>query len=528
MPAKEIKALRVAGRLNEALSMATLEYEAATQKLSSTNENDSLNRLQLVSNNEIMIWPKRNISWVYYDYLKKNNTSEHYDLFQKDLTHIKNLELPVGEKLLFDMVSWQVGKMCFALLNENPVEVDKFILLLELVKAFHFTIPSDGYSFLFKAFHKALKDTDKYISFADWWCLESFRPEDYEQELMPNGKEIMALAEQAFIAYAKHLLPDTNNYGGHFFDRQKVEVFLPLLDKLVANYPEMQYPAYFKAKLLLAFGDKDNMLSALLPFARKKKNDFWVWEILSEVFFADPEKVFACHCRALSCKSREEMLVKTRQKMAAMFIQKQLFDEAKTEIEIFVQARNRNGWRIPSEVTNWQNQGWYKNALVKPSNFDFYRQYTSIADALLFSDVIEETIIIDFVNSDKKMLNFIVSESKFGFFKYDRFLSTAKIGETFKVRFNGIGAENGNYHIFTLEKTDDHILKQHFLKQVEGKAEIGEGKSFGFVNNIFVHPSVIKRFNIKNNQEIKAVAINSFQVEKKQWSWKVFDVLENN
>ncbi|MET3978070.1 hypothetical protein ABIB62_000636 [Mucilaginibacter sp. UYP25] len=528
MPAKEIKELRVAGRLNEALALAKHEYEEAMQKVSPDDENDPLNELRLLGNNAIMIWPKRNLSWVYYEYLKKNNTSEQFDLFQADLINIKNLELPTEEKILFDQVSWQVGKMGFALLKENPVDTDKFSALFELVNSFRFTISSEGYSFLFKAFHKAFKDTDKYIPFADWWNLKSFRPEDYQQETMPNGKEVMALAEQAYIAYAKHLLPATNEYGEYFFDRQKAETFLPLLDALVDNYPQMQYPAYFKAKLLLALGDRDNMLSALLPFAKKKKNDFWVWEILSEVFSADPEKVLACHCKALSCTSPEEMLVKTRQKMAATFIQKQLFDEAKTEIEIFVKARNRNGWRISNEVTNWQNQDWYKNATVKSSNFDFYRQYTTIADALLFSDVPEETIIIDFVNSDKKMLNFIASESKFGFFKYDRFLPNVKIGETLKVRFNGNGAENGNYQIFTLEKTDGHVLKQRFLKEVEGKVEIGEGKSFGFVNHIFVHPSVIKRFNVKNNQEIKAIAINSFQVEKKQWSWKVFDILENN
>ena len=460
-------------------------------------------------------------------YLSKGDAYEELSMaISKIAAGGKYVSLTLAEKILFDQVSWQVGKMGFALLKENPIVTDKFSALFELVNSFHFTIPSEGYSFLFKAFHKALKDIDKYIPFADWWNLKSFRPEDYQQETMPNGKEVMSLAEQAHIAYAKHLLPATNEYGEYFFDRQKAEAFLPLLDELVDNFPQMQYPAFFKAKLLLALGDKDNMLSALLPFAKKKKNDFWVWEILSEEFSADPEKVLACHCKALSCKSPEDMLVKARQKMAAMFIKKQLFDEAKTEIETFVKARNRNGWRISNEVTNWQNQDWYKNAKVKSSNFDFYRKYTTLADRLLFSDVPEETIIIDFVNPDKKMLNFIASETKFGFFKYDRFLPNVKIGETLKVRFNGNGAENGNYQIFSLERTDDEALKKKFLKKIEGKIEIAEGKPFGFVNRIFIHPSIIRRLNLKNDHSIKALAINAYQVEKKQWSWKVFEVLE--
>ncbi len=70
MPAKEIKELRQAGKLDEALNLAKAELEA---------EPDN-------------IWPKRNISWVYYDYLKLNGTPEHFDTFISWLNEIKNLQ----------------------------------------------------------------------------------------------------------------------------------------------------------------------------------------------------------------------------------------------------------------------------------------------------------------------------------------------------------------------------------------------------------------------------------------------------
>ena len=129
----------------------------------------------------------------------------------------------------------------------------------------------------------------------------------------------------------------------------KVESFLPKLARLVENYPKFQYPAYFQAKLLLALGDREDMLSALLPFAKKKKNDFWVWEILSEAFPDDEEKVFGLYCKALSCHSPEEMLINLRQKMAALFIIRQLYNEARTEIELLVTARNEKGYKILGE-----------------------------------------------------------------------------------------------------------------------------------------------------------------------------------
>ena len=217
----------------------------------------------------------------------------------------------------------------------------------------------------------------------------------------------MSIAEQAYISYAKNLLPKHTSNGELAFDKQKAEDFLPILSKIVEDYPHFQYPAYFNAKLLLALGNKDNMLESLLPFAKKKRNDFWVWEILSEAFANEPDKVFSCYCKALTCKSPEEMLVNLRQKMARILISRKDYKEAKTEIELLVISRTENGYNIPAEVANWQSQDWYKNAESQKSNLNFYKQFTAIADAILFSDTPEETILVEFVNKDKKILNFI-------------------------------------------------------------------------------------------------------------------------
>ena len=120
------------------------------------------------------------------------------------------------------------------------------------------------------------------------------------------------------------------------------------------------------------------MLESLLPFAKKKRNDFWVWEILAEAFSDDNDKVFACYCKALTCKSPEEMLVGLRQKMARILISKKMYNEAKTEIDILVQARTNNDFKIPSEVSNWQATVWYKSANRFKSNLELYNNYLFI------------------------------------------------------------------------------------------------------------------------------------------------------
>lgn len=498
MPAKEIKELRVSGKINEAYDLALTE-------------------LQADSNN---VWTKRNMSWVLYAQL--DLLVADLNLFLLKIEEVKSLNLPDSEEMFFDNLSIVIGKAARAISSHVPMDNIKLFSLFDSIKILPLKRKSKWFTFLFTSFHKGMKETERYIEFADWWDFSNFREEDFLKETMQNGKEIMAVVEQAYIAYAKKILEGER----HDFDimknvnKDKIYEFMPKLDVIVENHPEYQYPPYFKAKLLLALGDNENMLSALLPFAKKKKNDFWVWDTLSEAFRNDEEKVVACYCKALSCKSPEEMLVNLRQRMAAIFIKKQLFNEAKTEINLLVKSKTTHGFKIPYNVADWMNQDWYKKATSKTSNVDFYKNHIDAAEGLLFSDIPEENIIVEFVNSDRKILNFIASETKFGFLKYERFLKDVKVGDVLKVRFQSYSAEAAS-KVYTLALTTDDNFKNQFIKEIEGDARIQEGKSFGFIHNTFLHPSIVSRNKITNGMHIKGIAMKTFNAEKKQWGWKL-------
>lgn len=500
MPAKEIKELRQAGKLDEAYAMAISELEAEPENL----------------------WPKRNLSWVLYSQL--DSLSGNPSQFITKLNELKALNLPSDEVMLYDNLSIVLSKAARHLASGIPVNHNNIRLLFDQIRDMPLVKPSKWYSVLFHGLHKAFKELDDYIEFADWWDFENFRPEDYEKEKLPNGKEVMALVEQAYIAYAKHLLPHYNQEGTHIFDRAKAEAFLPKLIQLSEDHTGYQYPPYFHAKLLLALGDRDDMLSALLPFARKKRNDFWVWEILSEALSNDDELVFALYCRALSCQSPEEMLVSLRQKMASRLIQRQLFNEGKTEIELLIKARELKQYRIPAEVSNWQSQEWYNTAIAFRNNGALYNQYKNIADGLLYGDIPEVNVIVEFINSDKKILNFIESESNHGFFKYERFIKDVKIGDVLKVRFQS-GTVGGIFQVYTVAKTEDEAFRSHYYKEIEGTVRITPGKSFGFLNDVFINPATVSKFKLENGDPLSAYAIKTYNKDKNQWGWKISEVL---
>lgn len=503
MPAKEIKELREAGKLDEAYEMAIAEFNADPEN----------------------IWTKRNLSWVLYKQM--DVYAQDFDLFLIKIKELKELNLPSTEEMLFDNLSIVLSKVARHLgsFAENDYQAHLKAtfnagILFDHIKELPLKKPSLWFSVLFKAFNKILKESEKYIEFAEWWDFKNFRDEDFQKEKLPNGKEAMAIAEQGYINFAKHLLPKKDQRGQIIFNREKAEAFLNELANISERHPEYLYPAYYQAKLILALGDKENVLSALLPFVKKKRNDFWAWEVLAEAFPNDESKQFACFSRALLCKSPEEMLVGLRQKMAGKLINKQFYTEAKIEIELILKTKKEKSHKIPNEVETWMSQEWFKVDSAYGSNESFYTRYSGAAENLLYSDVPEEYIIVEFVNNEKKILNFIASEDKIGFFKYDRFLKMVSVGDVLKVRFQS-GTPNCLYKIYTAEMSQNEDFRKKYFQIIEGEIRIPEGKGFGFVGDVYVHPSFIKTENLKDGIKVNGSALKTYNSEKDKWTWKL-------
>lgn len=502
MSFKVIKELRQAGKLDEALQMAHQALEA---------EPDN-------------IWNKRAAAWVYYDYLKKYNQPESFNSFKKYLIKIMDLQLPEDEKMVFDKCALQIGKLIFSLHNTNQVDYVKINELFDIIRNFHFTKPSEAYSFIYKAFHKGYQNWACYLTFADWWNFENFRSEDYLKEEF-NGKKMMSIAEQAYIAYSKKLLEGEplDDFGQQrVIDKEKIQSFLPKLNSLIDKHPDYQYPPYFKAKLLLVLGNDENVLSAFLPFAKQKRNDFWVWELMAEIFSEDKEIQFACYCKALSLKTPEDFLVKLRQTFADMLIEKKMYNEAKTEIQKAIATREKHKWKLPNQIVQWTMQDWYKSAQSKKDNFDLYSSHLKQAEEIMFQDIPEEIIAVEFVNENKSILNFVKDKRKFGFFNYSGILTKPQIGDLLKVRFNGDGKE-GFYKILTAKKADSNT-KSEAIKDFEGFIKINVEKKIGFVEDIFIEPKLILKKKLSDGQKVIGKAILSYDKVKNRMGWKAIQI----
>ena len=160
MPAKEIKELRQAGKLEEAYAMAKAELEPD------------------LSN----IWGKRNLSWVLYSQL--DELALNLDAFIAKINEVKELDLPESEEMFFDNISIVISKAARAINHEPTLDISKMHRLFEAIKELPLKRNSKWFSVLFNAIHKGMKQSNRYTEFADWWDFKNFRSEDFEKEKM--------------------------------------------------------------------------------------------------------------------------------------------------------------------------------------------------------------------------------------------------------------------------------------------------------------------------------------------------------
>ena len=227
-------------------------------------------------------------------------------------------------------------------------------------------------------------------------------------------------------------------------------------------------------------------------------------------------------CKALSLKTPDEFLINTRQKLAEILIIENKYQEAKTEIEKLLLARKENNWKIPKQITEWTEQSWYESNTSFKDNQSLYKQYKKKAEEILFAGVPEEIVVIEFVNTNKSIINFVKDKSKHGFFSYSGLMEKPEIGDLISVRFNGEGQE-GFYKVFSIRKTANDTACSA-IKEFQGRVKMGAAGSFGFVDDVFVEPALIVKHEINKNDLIKGKAVLSFNKKKNHWGWKAIKI----
>ena len=509
----QIRDLRKACKLDEA-------YELGLSQLENTPDD---------------IWVKRDYAWVCYDLAKHAIESSDKKKFFDQIDNISKLKFgDNNEPILADSIIRLINKWGYDHIvniknsGERVVAVKELIIATEgLPKQF----PSEVYSSFVRWVHRCIKGDLLYVSIMRRVGLNVFSPSDY-RPIEFQGKKIMPLAEQVFIAYAKGLLMAIdrlkNTTHSNSLDEymNEARTYLDRLEQLLIDQPEYQYTLYYIVKIMQALGDNDKVVERLIPFVRKKSKDFWVWQTMAKAIEnIDKDMAMSCCCKGLLCRADEDKIVGLREQAAIMFANKGFYNEAKTEIEIVASVRQKYWGKGISNDTIMSiiHSDVYKSAKCNESNIAFYHHYQSLAEELVYGDD-AKLILITFVNRDKQIAHFITIDNKIGFFSYKKVIKRHPMkGEIYKVVWGTI--KNQCYIVSWCKKYNDSESNTPFYKQVDGDVDILPNRSFGFVNDYFIPPEIVAKHNLHNGDAIKGIVIKTFDKKKERFGWALHKVL---
>ena len=458
-------------------------------------------------------WAQREMGWTLYYLMKEDTDANNYQAFVTHLDEFSTLEqLTISDdNIIFENLLFKVAG--FVKSHISPTGIDspiKLSAIFSKLRGYTFG-PSKGYSFLLQSFIKC-DSWQEMTDFIDWWNLGNLTQEDYTPFKMDNGKSIMSVAEQAFIAQSKALLR-LNDLG-------RIEEFLPLMDDLMEKHPEMTYPGYFYGKLLLSLGSNaDDALKVIVPFARKKATEFWVWQLLSDVFVNDQDKQLACLLRSVNSHTQEHFLGKVRIKLATLYIQRNQLDYAKYQIDKVTQCYLSQGWHLPYEVDCWVHQPWITT--VTP-NSKAPIDYMAITDSILCEGTEEAVAIVTGVDANTRKVTLV-----YGLKKRVTQRLRLKVGPGVVLKINYITEPDGKIRI--LSSSQSRFPESlDYAKVVEGKVRKRPDKDFAFLKTIngdfFISPNVVRKYSLQDDETVKSLVVFEYNKKKENWDWSCISI----
>lgn len=459
-------------------------------------------------------WGQLTTGWALRYLIEEDARNGHYDQIVAHLDELQSLDqIPDAEiDKISENISFWIGFFIKRHLSEkSPETPGRLSTLFSKIQKYKFTL-GIGYSMLLDGCIRH-DGWHELLEFLDWWNLSNLTAEDFKPVELGNGRTIkITLAERAYIAKSKALLRKKDN--------DKINEFLPELDNLMTNHPDMTYPGYFYGKLLLSTGSTQaDALRVIVPFAKKKATEFWVWQLMSDVFTADQEKQLACLLRAVNSRTKEEFLSRVRIKLADLYIKQGKYDLARNQIDIVTKTCLSFGRRIPYEIDTWIHQSWFD--ATKPNDKEDL-DYKAITDEILGDKREEAIAVVLYVDPNTERVSMVYGLEKR---MSQKLRFSVEPGMVLKLSM--VNNSEGKRRILRADKcklpTD-----LDYAKSVNGTIKRRKEWAFAFFNfggeKAFVSPNVASKFNVTDGENVKALLVYDFDKKKESWGWVVVSI----
>lgn len=470
MPYTDINAMRKQGNLQQALVMAEAEYARRQEYHEAVALFWCLNDdLKLTEGDEAVAIAER-MRQLWQDHAPDNEVlAKTVDLALHSLTPEAQAERK----------GWKLYK---AVKIDRPLE-EKKAILFQYLKLGN-PRPSLLHSLILK---EALKiDREKpedfdITVFAQMWDLQNLREDDWVQYQGEEGHTPYSLVEKVIGALVREL---------NTSDREPTSVLSPLLCQAIEQFPKNNHLPRYQAQVLIKLGQKDKAISKFKELLLKSPDKFYLWDDLADLI-DDFDVKMGLFCGAITTGANDKFLPKVHLKLAEQLCNRQMYDNALTELEIYRDILQRNNWPLRSNFFAVYNR--IPPNAVPADNRSLYNEYKAKAMAFIYAEM--PTVIMVKTWEKKEMQNGkqninwqLRSDQDVFWVKPRRFRLDFRSpnGAMFRAK-----VDNGQ--VVWIEPTDltDNLP---WLRQATGPLQIkqpGNGKLFAFVDGVYLPGTMI-------------------------------------
>lgn len=357
----------------------------------------------------------------------------------------------------------------------------------------------------------------RFLKFLELWNVATFRPEDW-QETKKDDKVYKSLAAKCMkkACDAALSIPKLGD----------VSWLLACVQKGLASNKADVWLRRDYALLLSKLGRYDDALKVFKQLLSALNDKFYFWHELSACYGGDVKQRMSMLCKALTIERNEDFIGDVRLELARCMIELGMRGEAAIELLRYKENREKNGWKLGSvyaELIPEAAEGIDENR----HNGALYREYAVLADAFAYQDIPATPMVLtdmyQDVNREGKKRDMCVLCSANGeVVKVNRrrfaVLKQAKQSDVFVLKFV-TDEQKGNKKVpVWMESVKEDQSYPGLKKEVSGMlrvtfkdkdAEKGDDRypDFAFVNDFYVHRSVLKAAGIRANCKVKGLML---------------------
>ncbi len=494
----------------ENLAILNKKYYAAKQKLERDPENDFNYR-------EI-----RNVLFAFMDFSRETKND---NWFLRSLSELMRNRPLTNDAYFYETLAFKLGKYIWYLKPDDntPIDDSKVAPVLKILHGLPFSRGGMGFKFLLKAFLRLEPDSSLVPEFLNW-LLESpliLKNEDCQDQKAAD-KEINypAFTKTLVSSLKKMLLLMDYSSDENSLAAQLDEFLTTILQEAVKENSRYQYWFFYRYFLMQIKNWRgEDIFDEMKGLVAQKSKEFYLWDLLAQ--HAPEKDKLACYAAALYNGINEEMLIKVHVKMAYQLITQELYDYASAEINIAVQTRNKNDWPIPLDLQELMNNKWYKpqNNIGSNKRKAFYRE--KAFDAFKLIGEAKTGIFIGFnkLKNDKGVLyyyNFAVLSRQSHTLLSKRPLDLTT-GAAYELLIDKAHSSRDKVKIMFFRPTDKYPVD--LLKTEKGELRMPEGKTHGFLNDVFLPPPFIEKYRLQHNQLLSVQAVKNWNKTRNEWGW---------